>query len=263
MGGQNFHLDIIFADGITWIARIQLNEPYMAPLSIRKQVFLSEVATLKFLEQTAVPSPKVFYYALASDEKKKNPVGVSFMLQEKLAGAPLDWHWATETQRAKIADQLADIYLELEKYPLNMTGSPILTDGLVSDDLASQVGPYTELQLFASPTDPLGPFTSSITAYKSMFKRQIDLLVMRQFTSLPVDHYLAFRWRLEIISTLASSISDTVPFCLKHPDDKGDHLLVDENYNITAIIDWESTSAEVKEFAFTSPCMMWDISTLR
>ena len=244
MGGQNFHVDIIFPDGVTWIARIQLNEPYMAPLPIRKLIFLSEIATLKFLENTAVPSPKVFYYALASDEK--NPVGVSFMLQEKMAGTPLDWYSATESQRAKIADQLADVYLELEKHPLNMTGSPVLTDCLASEDLTSQVGPFTQLQLFASPTDSLGPFLSAITAYKSMFELQMDLLTTRQFTSLPVDHYLAFKWRSKVISTLASSLSHMGPFYLKHPEDKGDHLLIDENYNITAIIDWEFTSAGSK-----------------
>lgn len=43
---------------------------------------------------------------------------------------------------------------------------------------------------------------------------------------------------------LAESDAQTRPpeaFFLKHVDDKGDHLLVDDNLNITGIIDWQMT----------------------
>lgn len=35
---------------------------------------------------------------------------------------------------------------------------------------------------------------------------------------------------------------------------------MDEEYNITRIIDWEFASAEAKDLAFTSPCMMWPVA---
>jgi hypothetical protein len=44
---------------------------------------------------------------------------------------------------------------------------------------------------------------------------------------------------------------------LKHHDDRGDHILVDNHFNITAIIDWEYASIEVRDFAFSSHCIMW------
>jgi hypothetical protein len=40
-------------------------------------------------------------------------------------------------------------------------------------------------------------------------------------------------------------------FFLKHFDDKGDHILVDADFNITGIIDWE--------FALGTPCMIWPV----
>jgi hypothetical protein len=46
-------------------------------------------------------------------------------------------------------------------------------------------------------------------------------------------------------------------FYLKHPDDKGDHIFVDDSFNIAGIIDWEWTQTVPSEDAFTSPCMMW------
>lgn len=48
-------------------------------------------------------------------------------------------------------------------------------------------------------------------------------------------------------------------FFLKHIDDKGDHIMVDEECNITGIIDWEFASAEPKSLAFRSPAMMWPV----
>jgi hypothetical protein len=47
---------------------------------------------------------------------------------------------------------------------------------------------------------------------------------------------------------------------LKHHDDRGDHILVDNHFNITAIIDWEYASIEVRDFAFSSHCMMWPVA---
>ncbi|KAK2051282.1 hypothetical protein LY76DRAFT_478974, partial [Colletotrichum caudatum] len=57
----------------------------------------------------------------------------------------------------------------------------------------------------------------------------------------------------------ASSASREGPFYLKHGEDKGDHIFVDDEYNITGMIDWEFASAEPKELAFSSPCMMWPV----
>lgn len=48
-------------------------------------------------------------------------------------------------------------------------------------------------------------------------------------------------------------------FYLKHFDDKGDHILIDEQYNVTGIIDWEFASTESKNLAFSAPCMMWPV----
>ena len=78
-----------------------------------------------------------------------------------------------------------------------------------------------------------------------------------------MDNYLANCWKLEVIPKLCATLKfdkDEPRFFLKHNDDKGDHLLVDEDFRITAIIDWEYASTEVKELAFTSPCMMWPVA---
>lgn len=47
-GGQNAHVDICFEDGVTWLARLRLDDPLLPPTAVQKRVLESEVATLKF-----------------------------------------------------------------------------------------------------------------------------------------------------------------------------------------------------------------------
>lgn len=44
---------------------------------------------------------------------------------------------------------------------------------------------------------------------------------------------------MDLIPRVLASVHDDGKFYLKHADDKGDHILVDEHFNITGIIDWE------------------------
>lgn len=54
-------------------------------------------------------------------------------------------------------------------------------------------------------------------------------------------------------------VDDEGPFFIKHPDDKEDHILVDDDMQITGIIDWELTTTVSKAFAFSSPSTLWSV----
>ncbi|EEA23106.1 hypothetical protein PMAA_096990 [Talaromyces marneffei ATCC 18224] len=43
----------------------------------------------------------------------------------------------------------------------------------------------------------------------------------------------------DLLLASISLLYSRLKFFLKHVDDKGDHLLVDDEYNITGIIDWQ------------------------
>lgn len=49
-------------------------------------------------------------------------------------------------------------------------------------------------------------------------------------------------------------------FFLKHPDDKDDHIPVNDSFDIVGVIDWEWTRTVPKAEAFCSPCMMWPVA---
>lgn len=92
MGGMNYHIEIRFDDGITWIARIRRFNATSPPTALRDYILRSEVATLMFLDITSVPAPKVHDFAL---EHPDNLVGVGFILMDKLPGKSLRWSIAT------------------------------------------------------------------------------------------------------------------------------------------------------------------------
>lgn len=83
MGGMNYHIPVSFEDGVVWIARVRRFNATSPPPVLRNHIIRSEVATLNFLQGTTVPSPRVYDFAL---EQTGNPVGVGFILMEKLPG---------------------------------------------------------------------------------------------------------------------------------------------------------------------------------
>ena len=70
-----------------------------------------------------------------------------------------------------------------------------------------------------------------------------------------VDAYLIHKFLLDLLpSVLSKAAQDDDPkYYLKHADDKGDHILVDEDFNITGIIDWEWAYTAPLSDAFNSP----------
>lgn len=209
-----------------------------------------------------VPVPQIYGYGLESVE---NMVGTSYVLMEKLKGKPLDWYSANPEQRAKVMEQLADIYVELEKHPMPLTGSLYThikqSHSRETPSMAnSTFGPFAQPPCFETPEKALGPFAELDEAYPALIRQQMHTFLNHELSGLPLDNYLTLIWRLENLSNLIEgSVSRKGPFYLRHFDDKGDHILIDEHFNITGIIDWEFASFEAKEQAFNSPCMMWPV----
>jgi len=248
MGGMNYHVEVCFDDGIKWIARIRRVNATSPPAVLRDYLIQSEVATLKFLEQTGVPAPKVFDFAL---EHGDNPVGVGYILMEKLPGKSLRWSIATQKQRRKVMNQLADTFIELHKYPFGFLGS-------LDRPGDSHVGAFARESLTdftQSKMRTAGPFSSLEEYHRSSLRLILDLIIRKEiYSQQAVDAYLVHRFLLDLIpSVLPSSAQDDQNYYLKHADDKGDHILVDEDFNITGIIDWEWAHTASPAHAFNSP----------
>lgn len=72
MGGMNFHIELLFDDGISWLVRIRRSNVTSPLAELQDYILRSEVSTLRFLSGTSIPVPNVFDYNFS----EKNPVGV-------------------------------------------------------------------------------------------------------------------------------------------------------------------------------------------
>jgi hypothetical protein len=220
---------------------------------LRDYIVQSEVATLKFLaERTTLPSPRVFDFALegASD----NTVGVGYILMEKLPGKSLRWDTTSQEQKDRIMGQLADIYIELSKHPFDLAGS-LIADGPGDP----RVGAFTRESLtdfVRSEMRTMGPFASWEEYHRSSLRLILDMILRGElYSQRAVDAYLIHRFLIDLIPFVVPTRTarDDQKFYLKHADDKGDHILVDEHCNITGIIDWEWAHTAPLFHAFNSP----------
>ncbi|CCE32319.1 uncharacterized protein CPUR_06179 [Claviceps purpurea 20.1] len=264
-----------FEDGVVWLARFRIVSVIAPPPEVRDYILQSEALTMQFLERhTRVPCPRVFDWACESDPT--NTIGVGYILMEKLNGTSLIWQKATAAQKEKIVRQYADIMLELERHPFNKLGSLIATAGIRSGEATEgpavesqiQVGALADYSTFRSGDGgmPLGPFRSSEEAFRAIVEANMRMTVAGEIGSAEnvLDLLLAHRFRLDVLNQLPDKTATPEKvgeqFFLKHADDKGDHILVNDDFDIVGIIDWEWCQTASREQAFSSPCMMWPIS---
>ncbi|KAF6811987.1 hypothetical protein CSOJ01_05425 [Colletotrichum sojae] len=258
MGGQNCHVDVVFADGVVWLARFRLSSPVSPPPKVRDYVLRSEAATMEFLQRrTRIPSPRVYDWACESDPT--NAVGVGYIMMEKMQGTPLDWQGATTAQREKIVRQLAGIMLEIERHPFDKLGSLMTT----TNESGIQVQGLAHHSTFQSGEGegPPGPFRSSREASRAIVEAHLRMIAGGEIGTAEnaVDAFLAHRFRLDVLDRVWVE-EEGERFFLKHPDDKGDHILVNADFDIVGLIDWEWCGTASREEAFSSPCMMWPVA---
>lgn len=255
MGNQNCHVEIIFDDKVKWLARFRLARTSSPPLEVRNWVLQSEAATMTYLQQhTRIPTPRIFDWACESDPT--NQLGVGYILMEKLDGKPLDWQEATPEQKEKVLQQLVVIFLEIEKHPFKAMGSLGFSerDAIDVQGLANQ-------SIYRVGRGPPGPFSSVLESSQAVLEAYLAMIGSGEIDSgCPVETYLVHQFRQDLVGALLEDLPADNQFYLKHPDDKGDHILVNDSFDIVGVIDWEWAQTVSRAEAFCSPCMMWPVS---
>ena len=170
----------------------------------------------------------------------------------------------TSGQLSKVLVQLAEVYKELYRHPFPCMGSldtpgtkkigPVVHDLMV--DLAlKRNGDHDTQHHVHFP----GPFINLRDYYHALIPRILHMIVAGElYPFWAVDAFLIHKFLFDLLSHWSEDIQETGKFYLRHFDDKGDHIMVDEGFNITGIIDWEGAYTAQKTEAFTSPIALWD-----
>lgn len=261
MGNANYHARIRFEDGSqSWLMRVPRVTSCTIgfPEELAAYLIRSEYATLKILETTAVPVPRVFAYGVRG-KGTDHGVGVSFLLMEELPGKP--WQGdgpsggpATPEEKTKVLRAYSAIQAELSRHPFPAAGSlDIEKSGNI------EVSPAASDRFVV--LSPEGPFDTAADYYTAFAEQHLALIADEQlYTEYPVDAYLVHSFMKDKAASLASSATDC--FFIKHVDDKGDHVLVDDDLNITGIIDWQMARVVPAVEAFGPSLVTSDMSAL-
>ena len=238
-GMYNVVVEFVFPDRFC-IARIS-----MYALTENKQRAMdSEVQTMKFVAaNTNIPVPQVYTY----DTSAANAFGAPFMLMEGVQGWVPDWNGLSKPLRQRIIQQMAALKLELGKVRFDKIGC------LRTDATGASV-----IDSFPAGSKLAGPFHTALeyythyaeSAWHDCFKQDYpDENARRKACFLP--------W-------LSRTLCPFIPqraflqhgFPLSHPDFGPHNLLVDDDGNVKAVIDWSSTYTVPWETFCRFPCLL-------
>ncbi|KAL4887365.1 hypothetical protein BJY04DRAFT_1618 [Aspergillus karnatakaensis] len=250
MDKVNYHIEIQFSDGIGWLARFR--QPNVSlPADLVTYQMRSEIATLQFMSKTNIPVPKVLDYYLGQG----HPIGAPYILVEKLWGQPLqNWHLLPSPQKRKVMHQLADIHINLQKFPFDRVGS---LDSPNTDHVKPLVRAcLTEFQ--QSRMGRLGPYSSTRDYLLAKLQITLDeIRRARRYDRQAIDTYLVSRFLHRIALNRMEEV-----FGRNHGDGQfylryhSQQMLVDDEYQITGLMGWDWTQTDTASAAFNSPRML-------
>ncbi|KAJ5952249.1 uncharacterized protein N7479_010662 [Penicillium vulpinum] len=187
---------------------------------------LSEIASMNFIRsKTTIPVPRVFGHSV-----RKNDFGYSYILMKALPGTVLNHRVALSipaTHKKKFAAQLARYIYELSTLRFSRIGFLSYSE---SDEF--EICPF---QISGSWVKPLSTSLEYFYLFRKGQTREI-----REGHKGEAD-WEAAAWFLE--TSLTSMVTEEHiygPFPLCHLDLHFNNMLVDEDFNITAVLHWSN-----------------------
>ncbi|KAF7293115.1 hypothetical protein MKEN_01468900 [Mycena kentingensis (nom. inval.)] len=215
---------------------------------VERRALASQVATMRYLRaNTALPVPEVY----AFDAGIENEIGAPYMAMEYVPGVSVSMVWfddaegRREEKRLRILKQLAELSAQMRELRFDSIGSlsgeetatPTIGEcfnGIQPDDddpdsfEVISYGPFTTAQSWLQHLrDAIPPSTRAPNAYDRATTKILDLLL----PSLPFLH-------------------EERCFSLTMPDFGLQNVMVDEDGNVTALIDWDYAQTRPSYLAF-------------
>lgn len=243
------------ARGTTYMVRVSL------PVYPRHKT-RAEVATLRWVRgNTSVPVPKVYDF----DDSNDNEVGFEWILMEFMGGRPAHERWWAMTMEQKVvfAQRIAAFQADLSgrgKAESLFEGiGTLILDPLAKEDAVAgspiAVGPLVAPEFFMGDNHfynvPRGPFHSS----HDWLAAQLNIILLHQTAILKKtddpDEYEDAEITMAVARKLLSVVPKVFPPSpsaaettgLYHHDLHLNNILVSDEGEITAVLDWECVSA--------------------
>ena len=249
-GAFNVLFVIVFSDGMKWIARFPgYGVSSFGELEARKLV--SDIQTKVLIRSsTSIPIPEVFAWDLSCD----NSVGVPYHLEMFIEGRPLAERWAgewlsDESRKMKILRNLAELMSQLHSLHFDKIGSLVLSadgtslkiDAMVQMDFPPDMMSHSEVWPKASLS---GPFGSTKEYLLSMLYDPEEVPEVRRHIKADIAILR------QAIDSIPKALDAPPTFSLGHPDFNYHNILIDDEGEITGIIDWDGVETCPRALGF-------------
>jgi len=261
MEGGSYHVVfcIDFTDELQWVLKIPFKGHSEGWNTSLAGSLNAEAQTMRLIrQQTTIPVPEVY----AFDSTLDNVLGCPFILMEMLPGNPLyeGWfeHGASQVKlerfRARSLQSIAEAISQLDRFEFEEGGSLLFgangeVAGIGPRRYADMNTAYENMcaRVFdGMPFCDMGPFQD----VKGSFLSQLNQRNTKRNTIKFARGANLLLRQLIDWSLTDTSISNKKPFVLAHPDFDTQNILVDEEGNVTGIIDWDWVAAVPRSVGF-------------
>ncbi|PYH41312.1 phosphotransferase family protein [Aspergillus saccharolyticus JOP 1030-1] len=265
-GGFNRTFLVTMRDGFQLVARI----PY--PVTEPKYLLVaSEVATINYLRRRGFPVPRIYGYSATAD----NAAGTEYIFMERASGRSLTERWfdLSEKELAGLVEKLVAWEARLFALEFPASGSIFMErdlrcmetvpipgeEGFVPEGQFC-IGPEVTRGLWLGQRRILpvhrGPYTSPVEALTAGARKEIAYLEEygqpvqsskhrsphQPYKQSPREYINSLADYLRIAPYLVPSDTSLTRHTIRHPDLQPSNIFVDDDLEITALIDWQYTN---------------------
>jgi serine/threonine protein kinase len=265
MGTYNVVLFVTFDDGVEWAIKL----PKLKTSKKKDHEYLkSEYATMVYLHSLGtVPVPKIY----GANFDWNNPAKTPYFFMEKVSGVPFSKAIMEGMGREgihQILFQLAQFKKLLFSHPYGECGSHTSN---VDDwgETSYTVGRQYNAWTIIHDSDPMmkrrcnfGPYQTSLHYYSNLLHNGWSDWMQDEYNTDDPGR-LTDRYKIHafLASTLFTYVNHNLNhFFLAHPDLHESNIFIDEEGNITGIIDWEHSSMLPKQASEHYPVFLIDES---
>jgi isoamyl acetate esterase len=198
-------------------------------------LMLSEIATMRIVrERTFIPVPQVFAFSATT----QNPFGYRYMLMEAMPGHLFEDNMASSPKehREKVASQFARIVYELSNVTFDRIGD--LWCGTSGED-APEIVPfetYDGSRHRGASMRKVGPFRTSLEYFYT--RREGMNRCLKQLHPDDPEMDMACWVLKQALPFIIKEKMIEGPFVLRHRNLHYRNIMMDDDYNITGVMDW-------------------------
>lgn len=243
-GSFNIVFYATFADGLCWVLRL----PILAWSALLERRLGADIAAMQLIQtHTTIPIPVIYGYDLTQG----NPLGRPYVIMSRLSGTRLGDLWFREgwfnfEKRTNIFRSLAKNLSQLKNLEFPAIGS-------------LQHDPDTGKCIVGSPLPSRNDFQDikshqyrARDPYKSAHVYILDQIEEQAQTAQTNDHRASLALLRMFAGFLLDHTIDGPPYVLAVPDFNFQNILVDDDRNITGIIDWDDMNTVPRQGGYAS-----------